>query len=130
MFLILKRGFMASLCHEPHIDGMKTTKWLLLLVFGVLVYAAPIWAGPIASVQPLADRPGTLSFASIDFQSGVLQPGLSTQELMGTVSDALPLLFLQMSRVDMGIDLLMQQTTVGPNSVDTGVGLMLTFKTP
>jgi hypothetical protein len=127
MFWIFKRGFMVCPRRGAHIGNMNT-KCLFPLALGILIFAAPSWASsrtPMPSPAATSIAPGSPLPV---FRSSASPETLAVEELTGSASDALPVLSLQLKRVDLGIDLLVQQTSVGPASIDTGVGLMLSFK--
>ena len=105
---------------------MKTK--LLPLALGILAIAVPSWAdAPSLPRTPAEDSIATASDQPV-YQSSLSPEELMTEDPTGTVSDAIPMLSLQLKRFDMGFDLLVQQIPVGPASVDTGVGVMITFK--
>jgi hypothetical protein len=98
-------------------------KCLLPLVMALFAFTLPSWADSAAAVNTSVDN----SIAPDD-QSTASQP-TSADAFPGTVSGTISMPSLDLRHVDVGIDFLVQETAVGPNTV-YGVGMMFTFKSP
>ena len=103
------------------------TKFLVPLVMGVLAFTAPSWADPTGPIGTPVDNSTEYVFVGPDAPSLAPQPELFMGDFPSPISDALPMFSLDLRRVDVGIDFLVQQTAVGPKSIDE-VGVMLSFK--
>jgi hypothetical protein len=107
------------------------TNGLLPLALGVFLLTLPCLTGFAA---PLLDTSFETSIGltsgGLDDQNIAPQIRLPTGNPTGTISDSILVSSLDLRHIDVGIDFLVQETTVGPTNAVYGVGLMLRFKNP
>jgi len=97
--------------------------WLFLLVMVMVLFLLTLSTWPVlaAPVETSVDKP----IAPYD-QSTWSQPEPADSSL-GTNFGTIPMPSLDLGLVDVGMDFLVQETTVNPNSV-YGVGMMFSLK--
>jgi len=97
---------------------------LLPLLLGVVVFAAPGWAAAGSSPGARTGDSSLLLPADQDVQLPAQQPsGVVPVVTRG----ALPLSTVELGRVSVAMDFLMEQTEITSGFVDDGVGLMFTI---
>jgi hypothetical protein len=105
-------------------------KCLLPLAMTFFAFTVPTWAGPSAPTGILAENPTDLVSADSYVTGSPPQPDAGTNDIRPTISDTLPMVSLDLSTLDVGVDFLVQQISTESNTYDDALGLLFTFKSP
>ena len=103
-------------------------RYLLPLLLGIVVFAAPGWAATRASLVTRTDGSSLLISGDQDVQLPAPQPQPQSEDVPVAVQTALPLNTVDFGQVSVGVDFLVEQRAVTGGFVDDGVGLMFTIK--